>query len=141
MHKDRAENSYDFVRFCAASAVLFSHQFALAGFSEPPVPIYGADFGKLAVAVFFSLSGFQSLQKSADLADFLAARVLRIFPNLALALIASSTAALIWHNNYEHLWLHAKYVICNMLMLMNGVTHGIPGVFVDAAEKSVNGAL
>jgi hypothetical protein len=45
----RASNSYDFVRFCAASAVLFSHHFPLSRLPEPPVPGYGEDFGKLAV--------------------------------------------------------------------------------------------
>ena len=54
----RASNSYDFVRFSAASAVLFSHHFALLKIPEPPVPGYGEDFGKLAVEVFFCLSGF-----------------------------------------------------------------------------------
>jgi peptidoglycan/LPS O-acetylase OafA/YrhL len=49
----RRENSYDFVRFCAASAVLFSHHFDLAGRPEPPVPGYGEDFGELAVEIFF----------------------------------------------------------------------------------------
>ena len=54
----QVENSYDFVRFCAASAVLFSHHFDLAGYPEPAVPGYGKDFGELAVEVFFCLSGF-----------------------------------------------------------------------------------
>ena len=73
----RASNSYDFVRFCAASAVLFSHQFSLSLRPEPAVPLYGEDFGKLAVEVFFCLSGFlicQSLQKNPDWAEFLSAR-------------------------------------------------------------------
>jgi peptidoglycan/LPS O-acetylase OafA/YrhL len=57
--ESRATTSYDFVRFCAASAVLFSHHFVLyADLPEPSVPAYGFDFGKLAVAAFFCLSGF-----------------------------------------------------------------------------------
>src|ERR1035438_4080365 len=89
----RAENSYDFVRFCAASAVLFSHHFALSRIPEPPVPGYGEDLGKLAVEVFFCLSGFlicRSLQKSSNWAQFVSARVLRILPNLTFSLIATS---------------------------------------------------
>src|SRR3954467_7624497 len=69
------QNSYDFVRFCAASAVLFSHHFDLAGFAEPQVPLLGMDFGQLGVSVFFCLSGFliaQSLETSSDPARFFA---------------------------------------------------------------------
>ena len=71
----RAANSYDFVRFCAASAVLFSHHFDLSGFPEPQVPGFGEDFGEVAVEVFFCLSGFlicRSLQKSTGWTRFAA---------------------------------------------------------------------
>ena len=89
--RTRAANSYDFVRFCAASCVIFSHHFDLAGFDEPIVPFYGdEDFGYLGVEIFFCLSGFlisQSLQKRRDWTRFAAARVCRIFPNLLVALI------------------------------------------------------
>jgi len=67
------QNSYDFVRFCAASAVMFSHHFDLAGFAEPQVPLLDMDFGQLGVSVFFCLSGFliaRSLEKSSDPARF-----------------------------------------------------------------------
>jgi peptidoglycan/LPS O-acetylase OafA/YrhL len=140
----RAGNSFDFVRFCAASAVLFSHHFALAGLPEPPVPSYGEDFGKLAVEVFFCLSGFlicRSLQKSTDWASFISARFLRIFPNLTFALVTTSVVTLLWYGNYANLWPHAKYVIRNLLMFLKGVTYVIPGVFTDAHAPAVNGPL
>jgi len=144
MIEARAGNSYDFVRFCAASAVLFSHHFALTGRQEPPVPGYGEDFGKLAVEVFFCLSGFlicRSLQKSTDWAQFLSARVLRIFPNLTFALVTSSTVTLLWYGNYVNLWPHAKYIISNLLMFLKGVMYDIPGVFTDARDPAVDGPL
>jgi peptidoglycan/LPS O-acetylase OafA/YrhL len=141
----RAENSYDFVRFCAASAVLFSHHFALSRIPEPPVPGYGEDFGKLAVEVFFCLSGFlicRSLQKSSNWAQFVSARVLRILPNLTFSLIATSLGTLLWYSNYGHIWMHAKFVIGNLLMFFRGVTYTIPGVFEDAkGGAAVNGPL
>ena len=81
MHRS---NSYDLFRFFAAAAVLFSHHFLLfAELPEPAVPLYGLDFGKLGVAIFFTLSGFlicRSLDRSTDIASFAAARLLRIFP-------------------------------------------------------------
>jgi peptidoglycan/LPS O-acetylase OafA/YrhL len=141
----RASNSYDFVRFCAASAVLFSHQFALSLRPEPAVPLYGEDFGKLAVEVFFCLSGFlicQSLRKNPDWAEFLCARFLRIVPNLTFSLVVTTLGTMIWYHNYSHLWQHIKFVIGNLLMFVRGVTYVIPGVFEDAVGgPAVNGPL
>ncbi len=140
----RGANSYDFVRFCAASAVLFSHHFDLSGLPEPQVPGFGEDFGEVAVEVFFCLSGFlicRSLQKSPGWTQFVAARVLRIYPTLALALIASSAATLVWYRNYPNLGPQLGYVGDNLLLFVNGVTQIIPGVFTDAARQEVNDPL
>jgi len=141
----RTGNSYDFVRFCAASAVLVSHHFALSRLPEPLVPGYGDNLGVLAVQVFFCLSGFlicRSLQKSTDWAQFASARFLRIFPNLAFSLTATSVGTLLWYSNYTHFWKHAKFVISNLLMFFRGVTYNIPGVFEDAkATPAINGPL
>lgn len=140
----RATNSYDFVRFCAAAAVLYSHNFALAGIPEPRVPGYGEDFGKVGVEVFFCLSGFlicRSLQKSSDWAQFTSARFLRIFPNLTFALVATSSGTLVWYHNYANIWPHIKYVVGNLLMFFKGVTYVVPGVFTDAKFPALNGPL
>jgi peptidoglycan/LPS O-acetylase OafA/YrhL len=141
----RAGNSYDFVRFCAASAVLVSHHFALSRLPEPIVPGYGDNLGVLAVQVFFCLSGFlicRSLQKSTDWSQFVSARFLRIFPNLAFSLTATSVGTLVWYSNYSHIWKHAKFVIGNLLMFFRGVTYVIPGVFEDCkASPAINGPL
>lgn len=140
----RAENSYDFVRFCAASAVLFSHHFDLAGFPEPPVPGYGEDFGELGVEVFFCLSGFLiclSLQKSTGWARFIFARLLRIFPNLAFVLVVSSAVTFFWYHNDGHLWAHAQYVAGNLLLFLRDLIQVIPGVFADTVRPAVNEPL
>lgn len=140
----RAENSYDFVRFCAASAVLFSHHFDLAGFPEPAVPGYGEDFGEFGVEVFFCLSGFlicRSLQNSTSWARFVCARFLRIFPNLAFVLVVASTVTFLWYRNDDHLWPHIAYVADNLLLFVRGVTQVIPGVFTDTLRPAVNEPL
>ncbi len=140
----RAENSYDFVRFCAAAAVLFSHHFDLAGLPEPLVPSYGEDFGELGVEVFFCLSGFliyRSLQKRAGWARFVSARFLRIFPNLAFVLVVTSAVTFFWYRNYTHLWPHAEYVSGNLLLFMREIIQVIPGVFADAERPAVNEPL
>lgn len=137
----RGDNSYDFVRFCAAAAVLFSHHFDLAGFAEPRVPGLGEDFGEVAVEVFFCLSGFLltlSLQKSRGWTFFIAARAARILPNLAFALVAGSLATLIWYRNGAQIGAHLAYVGDNLLLAFNGVTFDIPGVFTDTLRTAVN---
>jgi len=138
------QNSYDFVRFCAASAVMFSHHFDLAGFAEPQVPLLDMDFGQLGVSVFFCLSGFliaQSLEKSSDRARFFATRFLRIFPNLTFVLVVTSTAALLIVGNTAHLWQHVAYVFHNLAMFVGGVVFTIPGVLEDATRASLNDPL
>lgn len=140
----RGANSYDFVRFCAASAVLFSHHFDLSGLSEPRVPGFREDFGEVAVEVFFCLSGFlicRSLQKDRSWRRFVAARVLRIFPNLAFVLVVTSVATLLWYRNYTNLAAHVGYVIDNLLMFAKGATFEIPGVFSDRLQQDVNNPL
>ena len=130
--------------FCAASFVIYSHHFALAGYAEPLVPGYEEDFGKLGVEVFFCLSGFlicRSLMRDRTLARFVAARILRIFPNLFCALAATSVATLIWYHNWAHAWSHIEYVVRNILMFFDGVDYVIPGVFADAKVVAVNGPL
>ena len=142
--QERDQNSYDFVRCCAASAVLFSHHFDLNGFAEPRVPFYGEDFGQLAVAVFFSLSGFliaQSLNKKDDAARFFAARILRIFPNLICVLVVTSLATIVAYGNYSHIWQHLAYVARNLTMFLGGVSFIVPGVLADATRQSLNDPL
>jgi peptidoglycan/LPS O-acetylase OafA/YrhL len=140
----REANSYDFVRFCAASAVLFSHHFDLSGLPEPQVPGFGEDFGEVAVEVFFCLSGFlicRSLQKSGGWTRFVAARFFRIFPNLTFVLVVNSAATFVWYRNYPNGGAHIAYVADNLLMFVNGVTQVIPGVFADARQPDVNNPL
>jgi len=140
----REANSYDFVRFFAATCVLFSHHFDLAGFAEPQVPFYGEDFGYFGVEIFFCLSGFlifRSLQKRRDFVRFAAARVCRIFPNLLFALVITSAATLAWYRNGAHLDAHLRYVVENLLMFFRGVTQTIPGVFADVARPDLNDPL
>src|SRR5262245_32444565 len=125
----RGANSYDFVRFCAASCVFFSHHFDLARLSEPQPPGLHHDFGEVGVQIFFCLSGFLiclSLQRSTDWRRFFAARVLRIFPNLAFALVATSAATLIWYRNGTNFAAHVAYVTDNLLMFVGGVSQTIP---------------
>jgi peptidoglycan/LPS O-acetylase OafA/YrhL len=121
-------NSYDFIRFLAVSAMLVAHHFLMAGKKLP----FEGDLGGLAILVLFTLSGFltcRSLLRDNDWAAYLSARVLRLIPNLTLALVVTSAAALVWFHNYDHLTEHLGYVLGNFGMFFDGrVIQHIPGV-------------
>lgn len=81
-------NNFDFLRFVAASLVIFSHSFVLLnGISwDPYISISGYEgFGSLAVNIFFVISGFlitKSWFDNSKWHEFIKKRVLRIFPAL-----------------------------------------------------------
>jgi len=85
---DAGSNNFDAIRLVAALLVLFGHAYALTGMPTDPISSLVAlgFIGTLAVAVFFVLSGFliaRSVERS-TLSSYLAARMLRIIPALAL---------------------------------------------------------
>lgn len=89
-------NSFGVVRLAMALAVLVSHSYYFVtanAASEPLVSWTGHSLGEHAVQVFFFLSGIlvtQSILKSASIADFAAARALRIFPGLIVCVLATA---------------------------------------------------
>lgn len=82
-------NNLNLIRVLAAISVTFSHSFPLiSGKDGYWGNINLGYFGSMAVAVFFSLSGFlitQSYMKNPKWKSFLEARCLRIFPGLFYA--------------------------------------------------------
>jgi len=89
---DRRRNNFDVLRFGLATAVIWSHCYALAGRSMDPVfALTGQiDAGSLAVEAFFVLSGFlitQSWDGDPDLRSFATKRTLRLVPALVAALV------------------------------------------------------
>jgi peptidoglycan/LPS O-acetylase OafA/YrhL len=147
---DHRANNFDFLRFVAASAVLYSHCFALTdrASSEPLVRLTHGQyvFGGLAVRVFFVISGYlvmQSWLRRPRVLVFASARCLRIFPGLALALAVSvvmgSVATTLPLAEY---WTHPQtrqYFWHNLLLRMELF---LPGAFGhNAALGTVNGSL
>lgn len=91
----RDQNSLDFIRFAAASAVVLSHAFQVSGgthflLSHDPVSrLTGGQrtLGTTGVAAFFAISGFlipASFEKTRSGLVFLWSRALRILPALAV---------------------------------------------------------
>src|SRR5439155_9815643 len=89
-------NNFNLLRMIAATAVLVSHAFPLAlgsGAVEPLQQLLGISLGTLAVCSFFVISGYfisQSFHRTHDILEFSAARILRIYPGLLVALILTA---------------------------------------------------
>src|SRR5512136_287779 len=93
-------NNFNLLRFLAATAVIFSHSYALTGHAadEPLLGWSGGAtyFGLLGVTVFFVISGFlvsKSFVERKALGAFAAARALRIYPALVAATLFSVVLA------------------------------------------------
>lgn len=139
------KNSYDFIRFLAASMVVLSHSFSLIGLHE--LTIGSGSFGKIGVWIFFILSGYliaASWDQYPRFIPFITKRVLRIFPALIVVVLVTIlgiglvfTTLGIW----DYLTHASTLSYLNNILLYN--THFIlPGVFENNPyPASVNGSL
>lgn len=136
---DDKDNNFNFIRICAAYAVLFTHSFAIAtgtSDAEPWVGTLGMTIGTMAVDVFFVTSGFlvtASLMTRQSTLEFIAARVLRIFPALFLMLCVTVFGIGLYFTRLPATTYLAApevylYFIKN-LILFRGTAHELPGVF------------
>ncbi len=139
------KNSLDLLRLVAASLVLYSHQHALMGQTEPL--FFGwTTFGGAGVTIFFFLSGmlvWSSWLRDADVRRFFMRRSLRIFPALWLVVLMTvfllgpvfSTLVLADYGSSSTSW---RYLSTAVLV----VRHSLPGVFADNPfPAAVNGSL
>jgi peptidoglycan/LPS O-acetylase OafA/YrhL len=134
--------SFDLIRLIAATMVVFSHSYPLAGLA--PLRLSGTeDFGSLGVSIFFVVSGH--LVTGSYLRDpgaYLVRRLLRIEPALIVSLAATvllgaaiSTAPGYWTSPQTYL-----YVLRNALLYP--ATYRLPGVFdANPVPHVVNGVL
>ena len=139
------KNSLDLLRLIAATLVLYSHQYALMGLSEPS--FFGlTTFGGAGVSIFFFLSGVlvrTSWERDPHLMRFFIRRSLRIFP--ALSVVVLATVFLLGPLLSELHWIDYfaesetwRYLSTALLL----PRLGLPGVFLDNPfPKAVNGSL
>lgn len=143
-------NNYLFIRFVAASLVIFSHSYHLSGnFNSEPLLrlLQFIDFSAVAVAIFFVASGFlisQSFDSRRNIFAFLEARILRIFPGLILTVLftvfivgawATTLPLAEYFKNPETL----QYLFNNIKL---NTQYTLPGVFHSTPfPNGVNGAL
>ncbi|UWQ90804.1 acyltransferase [Rhodobacteraceae bacterium M382] len=132
------------LRIVLAVAVIVSHAWPLAlgaGTGEPLEYLTGRSLGGWAVGVFFFLSGLLitgSAERN-DVARFWQARVCRIFPGLAVALIVTASLALASGASTNLQQLTEWYLRAITLV---SIEHRIPGAFaLNPYPEVVNGPL
>ena len=84
------DNNINFLRFIAASRVIWFHMASVLAIPEPY--IMGQGLGPIAVNIFFVLSGYliaKSWTRSSSFGSYLIRRIARIFPGLAVVILLS----------------------------------------------------
>lgn len=146
---EKRSNNFDFLRFFAASLVLFSHSFPLVQGSANTEPLimltHGTmSLGTVCVIVFFIISGFlitASWDNRKSFSRFLFARVLRIFPGLAVMLgLTAIACAFVTTSEFKHYFVSSVTYILKNLFLYIPQGH-LSGVFDENPFKAVNGSL
>ena len=144
-------NNFNLLRFLAATSVIFSHSYALAGHAvdDPLLKWSGGAtyFGLLGVTVFFIISGFlvsKSFVERRTLGAFAAARALRIYPALMAATLlsvalAGALSTLPWR---EFLADPETLRFATRNSLGWRIRYFLPGAFLDNPyPRAVNGSL
>lgn len=145
------DNNFNLIRFVAATNVILFHSYALTD-NHKYDPLYRltggvANGGYVAVMVFFVVSGFlvaKSFVRQPSVGAFVAARVLRIYPGLALAalvtiLIAGLSSAVPWRS-----FLTDPQTLEYLVVTASGwdVRDRLPGAFAsNPFPHTVNGSL
>jgi len=145
------KNNLDFLRFIAASAVLYSHSYPLYGYGKPDLFVrltgHLDTLGGFSVSIFFIISGFlitASWQRKPDLIQYFKNRLLRIIPALFVVVILTIfvLGPLVTQLSVQEYFSSSatyKYFL-NAGMLT--VSTQLPGVFVDnPIALVVNGSL
>jgi peptidoglycan/LPS O-acetylase OafA/YrhL len=145
------DNNFNLIRFVAASAVLYSHSYALSTGDKMTEPLRWLDVtpGMLAVDVFFLTSGFlvtSSLLARRSIPAFTLARVLRIYPALLAAVVLTVLAVGL---NFTTLSARAFFAehqtwayVARNVTLVTGIEHMLPGSFdANPWRSAVNVSL
>lgn len=145
------DNNFNLIRMVAASGVLVSHAWPLSlgrGVDEPLELMTGYSLGKISVFVFFAISGFliaKSYERQPTLFTWGRARVLRLFPALAVVLVLTAFVLgplvtdlpVPTYFNQPETFL---YVLRNLSLAF--LQFDLPGVFLtNPFDGSLNGSL
>ncbi len=140
------DNNFNLIRFLAASAVILDHSFVLVAperAASAMIDFAGLDLARVAVDVFFIVSGFlvtRSVLTQPTLVDYAVARVLRLVPALLATCIfiafllgpAVTTLSLQDYFSDARPWL---YVPLTASLVTYSLT--LPGVFEHVPMSGV----
>ena len=139
-------NEFDTLRIGAATAVIFSHHFALTRAPAPAWLNFGM-VGGVAVMVFFTISGYlvtQSWLREPKLARFLWKRWLRVWPGVGVAVLSNIFlfGLLFTALPTPEFLLHAQTLDYFRNLLLYKAYVDLPGVFLGNPYPQVmNGPL
>jgi len=151
INQNRYANNFDFIRILAASFVMIGHSSeVLQNVSLPYDPgkiLFGFSMQSLGVLIFFIISGFLvtgSFEKRHSWIQFMAGRILRIFPALIVVVLLSVFALGLLITSYpvtEYLSdIRTSNYIQNMTLYR--MYYYLPGVFDgNPIGGSVNASL
>jgi peptidoglycan/LPS O-acetylase OafA/YrhL len=142
-------NRFDELRLAAALLVIVSHCWPLFGRSDEPFKVLTGHVGggEIAVAVFFTVSGFliyRSAERSTSWVRFVRARLLRIIPGAAVCALFCMLVVGLTMTTWR--WVDYLSHVRTWLFLKNAVpfavAYKLPGVFEGNLYPTVvNGAL
>ena len=143
------DNNFNLVRFIAATSVILFHSYALLGQRDPLyVAARGAvDMGYLGVMIFFVVSGFlvtKSFERQRSVRAFVAARVLRIYPGLAIAALFTVAVGALCTTVPWYAYFRDSQTLEYLAVTISGwdLRDRLPGVFVNNPYPgAVNGSL
>ncbi len=145
-------NNLDFIRFFAATLVIFSHAFPINYLNNEREPFFilsngQSTLGHLAVLIFFITSGFlitQSFFNTKNPLTFIKSRILRIFPALIVIVVLTTFILGVLVTNQplgEYLSNTETYKYL-MTIFLFPIQYTLPGVFTDNPYQGiVNGSL
>jgi len=145
------DNNFNLIRLLAAAGVLVSHAYPIMLGADAAQPLHswlGVTLGSVSVFIFFSVSGFlisQSFVNTSTLGRWTTARVLRIFPGLAVVLILTALllgpmVTTLSTAEYFGSTQTLTYLPRNLTLFQ--LQYPLPGVFEDNAyPRDINGSL
>jgi len=140
-------NNFDILRLFGALLVIFSHSFALAGFTEPKVPFQFTTFGTLGVQIFMLIGGFlvtMSFLNRKNFLKYMYSRCLRIFPGLLVVVLLTMffLGPLITNISLKEYFTSLEtYNYIKTVGLYTIYPLNLPGVFNNNVYPVVNGSL
>lgn len=137
-------NIFDFLRFAAATMVIWGHAYDLNAVPGVPV-VFAISINSLGLLLFFIISGYlvtQSLERSRNTAEFFWKRALRILPGLTactffMVFVLGPLVTAMPQNEY---WSSPLVPIFLKNAILN-VQYALPGVYQQNHMSAVNGSL